>query len=374
MDLEQYIWYLHENYENINARIGKAEEILLYSFIEKHISSAYDCSKYLKEYYKKVENRSIAYKNVHTKIQKLYKLNLIQKEENNKENNESIHGAIYYRITRLGIFYLLKNKLARMNKKIITDYEKNEIYRFFLYPHITLNTITKISFDEIDTEIFNFLSKCCLEINSLLFSLDGIKKNGGVEVGITTTDSIIDPKLKYEYYVGSREFTNYLKEKFKIKWLDINKTNIIEVDKDKIIKIFNDDQNFLLLEIFEEKNKAILSDGGGRLIFEFNIDILGKSSFLLCEFRPERVEDIIRETPKNEYFMERMFSYVSELVNRILRYNLDIQDEIHLKGEKDKIASLKALASDQIFLLRLTEIKQQFDLKYNKFINLVNDT
>jgi hypothetical protein len=320
-----------------------------------------------------VEDRSIAYKNVHTKIQKLYKLNLIQKKKN-KENKESIHGAIYYKITKLGIFYLLKNNLTRMNKKIITEHKENEVYRFFLYPHITLDTISKISFYEIDTEIFYYLSTCCLEINSLLIRLDGIKKNGGVEVGVTTTDSITDPKFKYEYYVGSREFINYLKEKFNIKWLDINKTNIIEAEKNKIIKIFNDDQNFLLLEIFGEKNKAILSDGGGRSIFEFITDRLGESSFLLCEFRPERVEDIIKETLKNEYFRERMFSYVSELVNRILRYDLDIPDEIHLKGEKDKIASLKVLTSDQNFLLRLNEIKQHFDLKYNKFINLVNDT
>ena len=194
MHLEEYISYLLDNYEFINAKLDDASELLLYYFIEKHASSAYDCHKYLKRRYE-MENKTIAYKNVHKRIIKLNSLNLIKKKDIKKEEGEPKHGAIYYSITKIGIFYLFKNRLTRTNIDIIKDHRENGLLVHFLYPYITFDTIAKITFPDISIEIFAYLYKCCLTIGRLLCLLKENKDNGGVLISIVPTDTIVDPSL-----------------------------------------------------------------------------------------------------------------------------------------------------------------------------------
>ena len=59
MNLEEYIWYLFENYDNLYKKISESEKILLDSFIEKPVSSAYECFKFLNNLYKS-DNRKIS--------------------------------------------------------------------------------------------------------------------------------------------------------------------------------------------------------------------------------------------------------------------------------------------------------------------------
>ena len=204
-----------------------------------------------------------------------------------------------------------------------------------------------------------------------MISLKNIKENGGIKYSITTTDNILDPEISNDYY-GSKDFIRYLKDEFDIYWLNMEKTKIIEAEKGKIIKFFNDDQNFLLLKICIEKGKAFLLDRNEKLVFEFIIDPLDKFSFLICEFRSKKIEDHMKERLNNIYFKEQIFFYVSELVNKILSYDSDIQNKTYFKSDKERISTLKILALDKNFSSYVTKVKKQFDIKYNNFINLVN--
>ena len=98
-----------------------------------------------------IENKTIAYKNVHKRIRKL---NLIKKKENQQREGKSIHGTIYYSITKIEIFYLFKNRLTRGNMDIIKDHRENGLFVHFLYPYITFDTVAKIKSDDINLNFY----------------------------------------------------------------------------------------------------------------------------------------------------------------------------------------------------------------------------
>lgn len=176
----------------------------------------------------------------------------------------------------------------------------------------------------------------------LLGQLNEIRESGGSSLSIAPTDTIIDPNLACEDYIGSREFIDYLMKKIGLSWLDIHKTKIIEIEKNKIIKIFNNDQDMLLLKIFADENKAILLDNQGKNIFEFKTEKISIDSFLLIEFRMENLDDIIKVMLHDDtkYFINKNYENVFDLVNSILKYSYNENDKIHSKVEIDKKSSL----------------------------------
>ena len=70
-----------------------------------------------------------------------------------------------------------------------------------------------------------------------------------------------------------------------------------------------------------------------------------------------------------KYFKNEIYANISELVNRILRYNFREDDKIHSKVQLDKKSTLKTLSQDKNFLSCVTAVKQNFDYRYNNFMN-----
>jgi hypothetical protein len=139
--------------------------------------------------------KKIAYKNTHKKVQKLVKLKLIERENDNSKlkDKDSERGAKYYKLSEEGIFVLFYapgislnannySDILNSGHKNIEDFEvqyKIEIYknhkncnffRFFISPWISINTIEHLG-EDLTVKIQMFLKNCCSIVKDKMMSL-----------------------------------------------------------------------------------------------------------------------------------------------------------------------------------------------------------
>jgi hypothetical protein len=104
----------------------------------------------------KGKGNSIAYKNVHSKIQKLFAGGLIEEVE-----GKYLHGAIFYRISPDGWFNLILRgefDYPTIYRGAATKYySDNIIFKTFVYPYFEKKTINLFS----DSTIAMYLYDCC---------------------------------------------------------------------------------------------------------------------------------------------------------------------------------------------------------------------
>lgn len=376
MDIQGYMLYLLEKRETLTANPGGVANELLTYFGETPATSTYQCHKRLNEYYRHA-GKSIVYKNVHKRIKKLYSLGLIDKVKQNNNagsNNEGIdnqkgkHGAIYYSLTPAGLFYILKNHL-RASLTIILDHKKNSLFEFYLFPIIDIRTIEKLTDEHIERTIFDYLGNCCHTIDNLLSSLEQVNRHHGDSYNLGFTDTLVDSRYDSDPNLGSRQCIEYLKDKFKINWLEVRDTKIVEVRKNRIIKICSG-KNELVLRIHPEKNKAILSEGKRR-ISEFVIQDKGGGSYFIMDFIPMTTKDYLerRFNNKNFHFHGEMEDHRFRLCSDLMTYichDYFISDEEKIVKQTDSIN----LAKDTKFLNLVQEFKDEYDSYCNYISNL----
>ena len=85
-------------YERIE--LGEAEKSFLFKIMSGHDSS-FKITSYIKS-----RRQPMAYKNEHATVERLQKLNLIEQE------GKLLRGAIYYRFTTCGLFYIFSTILS----------------------------------------------------------------------------------------------------------------------------------------------------------------------------------------------------------------------------------------------------------------------
>ena len=119
--------------------LGSAERLFLEFLMTnpKRQSSTYAI-------YASLRKRGIkmAYKNVYTRVKKLEKLNLIE-----KELEKSKYGAIYYRLTTQGLFYQLSRFVNLEDENLsfgdfLDHYSNDTIFETLLLPYFESETIT----------------------------------------------------------------------------------------------------------------------------------------------------------------------------------------------------------------------------------------
>ena len=99
--------------------------------------SAYDVHSRLKS-----SDRGIAYKNVHSRIQRLRSLELIT--EIKKDFNP--HRAKFYQLSLRGIFHLIRNNdINKLDPSLISTCYKSPLFGPMLEPYFDLKTITEYS-------------------------------------------------------------------------------------------------------------------------------------------------------------------------------------------------------------------------------------
>jgi DNA-binding MarR family transcriptional regulator len=103
--------------------------------------------------------RPMNYKNVHTRIKKLEKLNLIEKMP-----GKFLRGAIKYRLTTQGLFYQVskrpEHELELLSlKELMDSFGDNIIFRTLLLPYFEIKTLTHAGILTYVT-IFAYLGEC----------------------------------------------------------------------------------------------------------------------------------------------------------------------------------------------------------------------
>jgi hypothetical protein len=113
MDVSRYISEIEpisqriSNIRKLRHELGIKTELYLCTILQGQ-RSAYNLWKYYKEN-KLADSWSMAYKNVHQKIQKLLELGLIQQERPPIGGNK--HGAINYELSTFGLIYVFSQSL-----------------------------------------------------------------------------------------------------------------------------------------------------------------------------------------------------------------------------------------------------------------------
>ncbi len=135
-----------------------------------------------KEIFKKLKSTQfrVAYKNVHYKIKDLVDFGLIEKRPRDSyQEKKPIVREKNYRLTSLGIFYLL-GKIEEKDPitNIFKYYKKDLFFQYFIYPMVNKETITAISSIEILRIFINYSKQICLEIIKELEVVGEIRKKG----------------------------------------------------------------------------------------------------------------------------------------------------------------------------------------------------
>jgi hypothetical protein len=115
---------------------------------------------------------TIVYKNVHTRVIRLYELNLIENVE-----KESERGAKYYRLSTGGIYNLIRKQrrlFIKIIKNVLQNYEDNIIFKMLLYPYLEKNTILHIYDTRLLSKICGYLYDCCEATEIALDSINNI--------------------------------------------------------------------------------------------------------------------------------------------------------------------------------------------------------
>ena len=100
------------------------------------------------------------YKNVHSRVKKLHKLNLIQAVE-----KESDHAAKYYRLSIGGLYNLIykrRKSFLRLFKRMLENHGDNIIFNTFLYPYFNRATMMESTLSLISfSKVCSYLYDCC---------------------------------------------------------------------------------------------------------------------------------------------------------------------------------------------------------------------
>jgi hypothetical protein len=274
------------------------------------------------------------YKNVHNRIKRFYELKLIEKEE-----KESKHGAIYYRLSTGGIYYLIHNmsrEFFGLLKNVLQNHSDSIIFKIFLDPYMERDTILQIKSTSRISRICYYLYQCCEATERAIESINRSSIGHLAKQVFLWQDvpGVDDHRLK-----------NFLKQEFDVDWLE--KAEIIKSDDHNTIKISCISKS-LTIKLNDEKDKAILIINRKK---EYEFTFLSQTYEVLYRGQP------IKEFEANSLPLS-IKSLVANLVFALALEGFAIESDI------------KALAQDKKFMGLLNDNKQKFDDSYQKLLEV----
>ena len=153
-----YSIYMSEvsTYERIE--LGDTEKSFLFKIMSGHDSS-FKITSYIKS-----RRQPMAYKNEHAIVKRLQQLNLIEEE------GKFLRGAIYYRFTTRGLFYIFLTVLS-YPPALLIKYQDNIILKTLIYQYLQVDTIRHCT-ARLYSTITQYLRECC---EATLYGLDDIR-------------------------------------------------------------------------------------------------------------------------------------------------------------------------------------------------------
>jgi hypothetical protein len=111
-------------------------------------SSAFKITSYIKS-----RRQPTIYKNEYAAIGRLQELNLIE------EQGRFLRGAIYYKLTTFGLFYIF-SRMSSYPPKLLTRYQDNILLKTLLYPYFEIYTIKSCT-ARLYSVLIQYLRECC---------------------------------------------------------------------------------------------------------------------------------------------------------------------------------------------------------------------
>jgi hypothetical protein len=282
----------------------------------------------------------------------------------------------YYSISSAGIFYLFSTILDYLNLDIILENKEDGLFVNFLYTCLEFKTVEKMRDTRTIMHIIRFLGQCCQTLREVLKTLRRIEEKGGESGNVGYVEDLANPEYDDGFH-GPRGFIQGLKNTIKIEWLDLNNTKIIELEKNKLFKIYDEEkENALFLEIFPENNIAILSDNKNEKIREFYLekDQLSRTSedYAITYFNAITVDDYIDKLFAKEYFYfyPEIDEYESEFCEELL---IHMHSTYPIMNKEDRMIQRQdyiAIAKDKTFQGLAMSFKYKIDSCHDNFIRL----
>jgi hypothetical protein len=199
------------------------------------------------------------YKNAFRYTQKIIKLELIEEIESSK--SESVHGAIFYRLSEFGVYFLIRNTrspllgyltLTQLFKLVLKSYKDNVLFSTVLYPFFEISTLLNLHGALQIGAIWQYLRACCDQIEKAIGTVNDTQP-GGEQIFIW--DDIGAGKAHAFRELKDTRLWGYLNREFKLSWL--NRAEIRKFEDDRNLKI-SSGSNSVLISLSENKRTAIL--------------------------------------------------------------------------------------------------------------------
>lgn len=338
---------LVSKWTNREIVIGNIEHQILQLLAERPYS-IYKIMSYFKN-----TNRPMDYKNAFRRAQKIIKLELIQEIESAK--SESTHGAIFYRLSEFGLYYLIRNTrsslvlhltLTQLFKLVLKSYKDNILFSTVLYPYFEISTLLNLCGTLQIGAIWQYLRACCEQIEKAIGTVNKTQP-GGTQIFIWND---ISPGQAREFRnLDDTRLGEYLKRELKLNWLDRAEIRKFEDDKNLNISSGN---NSVLISLSENKRTAILKINR-KQVKKLNVTLLPLKDGSLFVWTIN-VPDISMHQYATLFLSASTKQLASQLVFGIVSKGLIESD-------------IKALASDKKF----TKLVRSTQKDFNKACKLI---
>lgn len=356
--MQGYISFLY-NSGISNIELSNESLEILRFFVYAYELTAYDIFKTLEK-----NNSKISYKNTHKKIQNLSKLKLIEKTHEDFHK----HGSIFYKLTTLGVFYILS--LGGINTLYMKLYDlerfkEDEFFQFFVFPYFYKNTIFKLKSAENELYFFKYFEKISNEIKSNFKRLDKImEKDKYLDVNVIYWNDFFRMSYDEQSSDDVHGYLLYLKEYFDLDWLNPEELKL-QMDSRDIIR-------------FTFKNhvlELIKDDTLNKVDLIYNDKIL--ETYLCKKLDKDFYKLFLRLDMSVEFYLDNMISQnlPEKMIEFIRELSLSLLDSNEYTGRSKltkylQIRDKSILKKDLKFIKILNETKQSIDIKFNTFIQI----
>jgi len=313
-----------------------------------------------------------ANKNTSERLERLLRLKLIKMGTEKLENLE--HGKKYYRITSIGLFYIVcqlyPKRTFRGISKILKSHYNDPLFRYLIDPFFEKDIISRLTRIDIKEHIAKYFYDCCKLIYEQLFDLyDRIEKHGHIFHEIVVWDDIPDlPHMEHKLYLDI--FLSKLrKDNDELKWLNKHKKlGIIKTNDDSITVSQNGKNVHIILNESAGKAELHFCD---KKIHEYAIQRFvtvanRKEGFMLGEFKNSNVEEIhefeLSYLPKFEEFAENL---ALSIVKGLYESYFTISD---IKEYSTQSTDRYLLVRDKKFLKLTRSVESKMKQCFNSFL------
>lgn len=345
-----YILLLHK-FPNWDVALEISTTNVLREFIEKSETSVYQIFKNLEF--------PIAYKNVHKKVKRLQFLGLIEESEKKMK-----HGAIYYRLTRFGIFYTVLRGLWLPRELLSTSinaHRKDDLFQELLFPYFEKDSLLRLKSFFVTSAIISYLEECCASLVTRLKSIYATSKFEKLKIPIFDWNKISEVR-------NQKRLLRYLKNRFDLDWININETGLSITNNNTRIEI-KEKNNKLYINLNQETNKATAVENG-KVLFQYNLSLSKSDPTIIKIIDPQYY---IPESTVSDQ-IEAINMDMHEILGRlffsiVISYGWFIE-EWHRDTEEIKRNDITILSQDKKFMKALNDIGSQFDRFQKEFTNL----